>query len=91
MDERIFANEKSARCEWSILKGADPSYNCIAWSIGRTDVWIISVLPDELDKQNDGEIDKPGTVDGVWRDPVTKILYMDIDERYGNGNEKLED
>ena len=25
-------------CEWSVTEGVNPAYNCIAWTVGRTDV-----------------------------------------------------
>jgi hypothetical protein len=31
-------------CEWSITRVASTSYNCIAWSVGRNDVWVDKVL-----------------------------------------------
>jgi len=30
-------------CQWSITSGADPSYNCIAWSVDETNIWYDSV------------------------------------------------
>jgi len=32
------------RCEWSSLAPQDPTYNCIAWSVGRDDVWVNQVV-----------------------------------------------
>jgi hypothetical protein len=43
-------------CEWSIREPADGNYNCIAWSVGRTNVWIYQpgVYPPQFGKGVDG-------------------------------------
>ena len=52
-----------ARCEWSVTAPASSVYNCIAWSVGETDVWYSKIrsIPsegvvgvDEVYGDNDG-------------------------------------
>jgi hypothetical protein len=49
-------------CEWSITAESNPTYNCIAWSVGETNIWYAEIgnIPpnvvgiDETYGNNDG-------------------------------------
>lgn len=55
-------------CEFSILNAKNPSYNCWAWSVQRSDAWIGSTLA-------------AGTK--TTKDPSTGITYIDIGQMWG--------
>ncbi len=90
--EAVFPNPGGGglvRCEWSSLAPQDPTYNCIAWSVGRDDVWVNPVL----------EV-PPGS--GIYLGEVTLggTHYISIDlydsddpgtePDWGNGNNSFE-
>lgn len=63
-------------CEWSITGDATPAYNCIAYSAGKTNVFI-----DKLIYVN-GEYHSTMLVDGV--------VHVSLDKVYGNKNNVFE-
>lgn len=57
-------------CEFSVLGPRDVSYNCWAWSIGRSDAWLGWTLPDETPEAT-------AVVNGVT------VRYVDIGQMWG--------
>ena len=60
------------RCEWSITGGPSKYYNCLAWAVGKTDVWVNDVV--EINGVSLSEIVLNG------------VTYWGIDKKYGNGD-----
>lgn len=60
------------RCEWSITGGPSKYYNCLAWAVGKTDVWVNDVVK----------------IDGVSLSEIVRggVTYWGIDKKYGNGD-----
>ena len=69
----IFSDLKA--CEWSITGEKSKYYNCLAWAVGRDDVWVDDVLMDE-NGVSIGECVREG------------VVHWGIDKKYGNGNGK---
>ncbi len=63
-------------CEWSITGPCDNKYNCLAWSVGRTNVWVNPAVIIE------GESIAQAVNEGV--------TFLGIDGKYGNKNGQLE-
>ena len=59
-------------CEWSITGAASKYYNCLAWAVGITDVWVNDVMCNG--GVSESEIVRNG------------ITYWGIDKKYGNGD-----
>ena len=66
-------------CEWSITGPQSTQYNCLAWSVGLTNVWVNDYMKDEYDKPQKEKIDES-----------RNIHYVSIDGKYGNCNGVLE-
>ena len=60
-------------CEWSVIGDASKFYNCVAWSVGKTNVAFEGVV-------HDGNI----PVDRLMDDDG--VVWVSLDQVYGNGN-----
>lgn len=65
-------------CEWSVIGEASKYYNCLAWAVGRTDVFFDGIVFDDNGRMIERKVDRDGKT------------WVNIDAVYGNGNGILE-
>ena len=66
----------AARPGWSFRGATDCRYNCLAWAVGRTDIWVNPVLKDSCEN----------SIGDSMEFESNSVHYVGIDGKYGDGN-----